>query len=208
MKLVPFIYDDYDDFCANTYLLIDEQNRCVVIDPSKKYDGLKNHIKKNNYQLQAIILTHAHFDHIRGVDILIDEFHVPLYAGAEEISSLSSIYENGSSMFDIPVIVNAKATPLYNGDSLHLIDEDIKVIATHNIDAILKLKLRITLLKESLKLLPNILNIFMNLIASFLVVSRNSIIIYYNHTFFHSVNYLFVMGSHNYCSSYLFIYFF
>ena len=39
MKIIPFIYKDIDDLCANTYILIDNSNNCVVIDPSKEYDG-------------------------------------------------------------------------------------------------------------------------------------------------------------------------
>ena len=37
IKVVPFIYEDLDDLFAHTYLLIDEDNCCVVIDPAKDY---------------------------------------------------------------------------------------------------------------------------------------------------------------------------
>ena len=34
IKVVPFIYEDLDDLYANTYILIDDNNGCVVIDPA------------------------------------------------------------------------------------------------------------------------------------------------------------------------------
>ena len=45
IKVVPFIYEDLDDLYANTYLLSDSSNNCLVIDPAKKYLGLVNYIK-------------------------------------------------------------------------------------------------------------------------------------------------------------------
>ena len=47
MKVIPFIYNDEDDLIANTYIVIDN-NECVVIDPSKAYEGIAQYIKKNN----------------------------------------------------------------------------------------------------------------------------------------------------------------
>ena len=36
IKVIPFIYEDLDDLYANTYVLIDEKNECVVVDPPRK----------------------------------------------------------------------------------------------------------------------------------------------------------------------------
>ena len=84
MKIIPFIYDDEDDLFANTYVLIDSDNNCVVIDPSKQYCGIINYIQKNHLSLKGILLTHGHYDHIRGVDLLVNEFNVPVFIGFEE----------------------------------------------------------------------------------------------------------------------------
>ena len=63
IKVVPFIYEDLDDLYANTYVLIDNQNNCVVVDPAKDYLGLVNYIEKQQLSLKAIPLTHGHADH-------------------------------------------------------------------------------------------------------------------------------------------------
>ena len=47
IKVIPFIYEDLDDLYANTYVLVDSQNQCVVIDPSKPNQSIVNYIKKN-----------------------------------------------------------------------------------------------------------------------------------------------------------------
>ena len=76
IKVVPFIYEGVDELYANTYLLIDSDNNCVVIDPAKEYPGIVNYIKKNELNLKAILLTHGHVDHMRGVDVLVESANV------------------------------------------------------------------------------------------------------------------------------------
>ena len=78
IKVVPFIYEEDDGLFANTFLLCDQENNCVVIDPSKEYLGIVNYIKKNKLNLKAVLLTHGHIDHMRGVDLLVKTFNAPL----------------------------------------------------------------------------------------------------------------------------------
>ena len=123
-KVIPFIYEDYDDLYANTYLLIDEDNNCVVIDPAKAYDGLVNYIRKNELILKAVLLTHGHADHIRGVDTLVDAFNVPTYIGFDDLDMLTDTFLNCSEFIDDNVVVKAKADTLADKDVLHLLKED------------------------------------------------------------------------------------
>jgi len=58
----------------NTYLITDPDNKkAVVIDPSAPSRELLSEIIENSLTLEAILLTHAHFDHIGGVNWLIRE---------------------------------------------------------------------------------------------------------------------------------------
>ena len=129
-KVIPFIYEDFDDLYANTYLLIDEDNNCVVIDPAKAYDGLVNYIKKNELTLKAVLLTHGHADHIRGVDTLVEAFNIPTYIGFDDLDMLTDTFLNCSELIDDDVVVKAKADTLADKDVFHLLKEDIQVIAT------------------------------------------------------------------------------
>ena len=130
VKVVPFIYDSLDELYANTYVLIDEDKNCVVIDPAKNNESLVNYIKKNNLSLKAVLLTHGHVDHMRGVDPLIDAFNVPLYIGFDDEDKLKDTYANCSLFLNENVIVKAKATTIADQEVLHLLSEDIICIHT------------------------------------------------------------------------------
>ena len=130
IKVVPFIYEDLDDLYANTYVLIDSQNQCVVIDPSKPNQSIINYIKKNNLSLKAVLITHGHIDHMRGADIIVDEFHCPLFIGFYDFDKLSNPYGNCSMLLGKRMVVKAKAETLSDKQVLKLLDEDILAIET------------------------------------------------------------------------------
>ena len=129
-KVIPFVYEDQDELYANTYVLIDDDKDCVVIDPAKAYDGLVNYIKKNELTLKAVLLTHGHVDHIRGVDTLVSAFNVPVYVGFDDLDMLNDTFLNCSEFLGESVIVKSKAETIADKDVLHLLKEDIQVIAT------------------------------------------------------------------------------
>ena len=130
ISVVPFIYESNDELYANTYVLIDENKACVVIDPGKVYDGLVNYIKKNELALKAILLTHGHVDHIRGVDTLVEAFHAPIYIGFDDLDMLQDTFANCSEFLGEKVVVNTKAETLADKEVLYFLSEDINVIAT------------------------------------------------------------------------------
>ena len=130
MKIVPFYYEDIDDLIANCYVAIDEDNACVVVDPSKDYDGIVKYIKKNKLTLKGVLLTHGHFDHFRGVDRLIDEFHCPLFIGFYDSDMIKTPELNCSVMVGEEFLVKSKAQAVSEGEILHLLKEDLKVIET------------------------------------------------------------------------------
>lgn len=130
IKVIPFYYDDYDDLFANTYVLIDTNNFAIVIDPGKDYDGLVNYIKKNNLSLKGILLTHGHFDHIRGVDRLVKEFNVPTYISFVEEDFFINPHLNYSRYMSEEYVLNVKPMTLSDGEVLKLLNEDILCIST------------------------------------------------------------------------------
>lgn len=88
---------------TNCYLVINEETKqTVVIDPAACPSYLMGHMKSEELQVEAILLTHGHFDHIMGIDDLRREFPVPVYVheGDRETLldpalNLSSSYTNG-----------------------------------------------------------------------------------------------------------------
>ena len=128
IQVVPFIYEDLDDLYANTYILIDDNKQCVVIDPAKSNQSINIYIKKNELQLKAVLLTHGHIDHMRGSDVIVNEFKCPLYIGFYDMDKLSNPYSNCSMFLGSEMIINAKADSLSDKQVLKLLDEDIQVI--------------------------------------------------------------------------------
>ena len=130
IKVVPFIYEDLDDLYANTYVLIDDNKNCVVIDPAKDYPGLVNYIKKNELTLKAVLLTHGHVDHMRGADTLVDAFNASLFIGFDDEDKLTDTYANCGFFLGENTTVKSKANTLADNEVLHLLSEDINVIHT------------------------------------------------------------------------------
>ena len=131
MKIITFTYDDYFDLTANCYLLINDSKECIVIDFGKEDEQVVNYIKENNLKLEAVLLTHGHFDHIKGVDYLLNNFSVPVYIHELDKEFLTDVRLNGSNRFSRKdVVVNAKPILLKDGQVLKLIGSDIKVIHT------------------------------------------------------------------------------
>ena len=131
MKVVSFIYEeDIDELCANTYILIDSFNSCVVIDPSKDNDKIVNYINKNKLNLKAILITHSHVDHFRGAKVLIDTYNVPFYIGFNDEPALKDEYLNCSSLLNEHTILEVSPISVSEKDTINVLEEEIKVIDT------------------------------------------------------------------------------
>ena len=91
---------------VNTYLLWNDDH-VLVIDPGSKSLRLQEAIDKRNGIVDGIVLTHAHFDHIAGVDTLVNKYHCPLYMNDLDIPLLTDPQLNFS--IGDPIIVHTKA---------------------------------------------------------------------------------------------------
>lgn len=93
----------FNPFQENTYLIINEKKDCWIVDPGMydvaEYQQLTNYISHHQLKPQAIINTHAHIDHIFGVQRLKKEFSISF-----------SIHEK-----DLPVLQNAVGSAMMFG---------------------------------------------------------------------------------------------
>lgn len=51
----------------------------VVVDPAGDMEDMLAEIHAHKFQPSAILLTHSHFDHVEGVDMLIQKYKIPVY---------------------------------------------------------------------------------------------------------------------------------
>ena len=57
----------------NTYYLEGEKN-LIVVDPGSHWDAIRQTIEKINKPICAILLTHAHYDHIMSLDLVRETY--------------------------------------------------------------------------------------------------------------------------------------
>lgn len=130
MKVETFSYNIPDELAANTYIISDLHNNALVIDPSVDYDGILLYLEKHNLCLKGILLTHGHFDHIRGVKRLYEKYNVPVYIHHFDECLLIDSHKNCSNSFSEEIIINIKPELISDGDVINLLDESIKVMHT------------------------------------------------------------------------------
>lgn len=99
---------------ANCYLVM-ENHHALIIDPADILSNLDEILNQNDCTLDAIVLTHAHFDHISGVDKIVNKFGCDVYLNPNEFDFLLDPDLNSSSAFYMDVTCNANAKPLIEG---------------------------------------------------------------------------------------------
>lgn len=115
---------------TNCYLVQNENTKeCILIDPAVCKESLVRHIKEQGLKLQAILLTHGHFDHIMGIDGFQKEFPVPVYAHEEEKALLNDASLNSSSTYGAGYTFSG-AEYVADKEVLKLAGMDIEVIYT------------------------------------------------------------------------------
>lgn len=69
-------------FAENTYLLT-RQEEALVVDPGfnsdEEYNRIKSRIEGEKLELKAVVLTHAHVDHVLGLHRVLDDYDVPVF---------------------------------------------------------------------------------------------------------------------------------
>ncbi|MEQ9309925.1 MAG: MBL fold metallo-hydrolase [Balneolaceae bacterium] len=100
MKIKKF---EVGPFLENTYLLSKEDSS-IIIDPGfsneSEFHALKDHLKEAGTELRAVVLTHAHVDHVLGLQRLLKEFEIPVYLNIEDLF-LWENFGNQATMFGL-----------------------------------------------------------------------------------------------------------
>ncbi|WP_373774458.1 MBL fold metallo-hydrolase [Streptococcus ferus] len=82
----------------NTYLISNDQ-AVLVVDPGSNGQNILAKLQDINKPVAAILLTHAHYDHIMSVDLVRQAFnHPPVYIAEKEASWLGSPLDNLSGL--------------------------------------------------------------------------------------------------------------
>lgn len=101
----------------NTYLLVNEQ-AIIVVDPGSDVDDIQAKITALCKPVVAILLTHAHYDHIMGLESIRSTFgRPPVYISDKEASWLYSPKDNLSGLKrhdDLQDVISQPADDVYD----------------------------------------------------------------------------------------------
>jgi glyoxylase-like metal-dependent hydrolase (beta-lactamase superfamily II) len=110
----PFYKNGFVVGCART-------REGVIIDPGDEVDGLLASVRDHDLEIKYILLTHAHIDHITGVDTAKNAVDAPVYLHKDDLFLYNSVEQQGAKFgFKVrrqpPIDVFYDLTPIYFGD--------------------------------------------------------------------------------------------
>ena len=100
MKLkLKFKKFSFNPFQENTFILFDESNECIIIDPGcytkKEQEILKTYIDDNKLKPVKLINTHCHIDHILGNLFVNTNWGVSVYMHKLDVALLDKSFKCG-----------------------------------------------------------------------------------------------------------------
>lgn len=127
----------YSRFAANTFVLYNDKNEGVLIDPGYNRENcLIDHLNKIGKEIKAILITHGHVDHIFALNDVLKLYpNAKVYISEEDKDFLENPRLNLSDeytddYFKICTFVPKSLTLVNDNDIIKECNFDIKVIAT------------------------------------------------------------------------------
>lgn len=115
---------------TNCYLIYREGSKDVIfVDPADHGDQIYRKMTEKGFRIQAILLTHAHFDHMWGANDLRKLTGAKIYALEEERVLCESARANVSDMAGRACTIRPNVY-VKDGDQLTQADVTFQVIAT------------------------------------------------------------------------------
>lgn len=121
----------FNEFQENTYILFDETQECVIIDPGcyspADRKELTEFISSHNLKPVKLLNTHCHIDHILGNDFVMDKYALPLHLHQDELFTYKDTARwtalFGIPSFDIPentIFIDEKNTINFGNSKLEI----------------------------------------------------------------------------------------
>lgn len=122
----------FNPFSENTYLVFNENKKGFIIDPGnwneKETVILQKFIEDKGISIQNILLTHAHIDHVLGLQWAFDIYNVSVKMHQEEKEILDRNPMSARNYgFDFKPFFG-EIEFLNEGDSLFLDEDELKVL--------------------------------------------------------------------------------
>lgn len=126
-KIGRMVLGSYQTNCYFIYR--EDEKRALVVDPADQGAKIYDALQRNGIAVEAILLTHGHFDHIWGTKELREAAGVKLYALDVEKALCEDAHNNVSDMTGRPYTVTPDEY-LRDGQELTLAGIRFQVLAT------------------------------------------------------------------------------
>lgn len=121
---------------TNCYILMD-QGHALIIDPGAPIQDLDAILDAHQCQLDAICLTHAHFDHIGGIPSILEKYPVDVYVHPKEVSFFADTKLNVSQAFMQPFSFACEPKALKEGkQTIGSFDLDVLYTPGHSVGSL------------------------------------------------------------------------
>lgn len=115
----------------NTYVVGDENtNKCIVVDPGANFIDIMNFVKRKNLNIEYVVLTHGHGDHITNVLKLKEATNAQIVAHEDEKEILQDKKKNLSASLPSNTVELDADIYVKDNDILKVGDMKLKFIHT------------------------------------------------------------------------------
>jgi hydroxyacylglutathione hydrolase len=125
---------EFSPIQENTYILYNEFNDCIIIDPGCYYDAEKDQLvaflAENKLKPTMLINTHCHLDHVFGNKFIAEKYSLTLQMHENEIPVLAFASTSGL-MYNLP-FDNYEGDFIYlnDGDTIKLGEDELQILLT------------------------------------------------------------------------------
>jgi hydroxyacylglutathione hydrolase len=130
MKIKTFVFNPFQE---NTFILYDNTGECAIVDPGCNSDRenliLTTFIESNKLKPVYLLLTHAHIDHILGVNFVSEKYGLVPYLHPADLFLFTSGV-SVSEMYGLDFIAPPDVTREINDNSVFKLGES-KLISIH-----------------------------------------------------------------------------
>jgi len=132
MKIKSFTFNPFEE---NTYVIYDNSNKCIIIDPGcyteDEKKTLRNFIDNEKLEPVKLINTHCHIDHILGNKFVHEQWGVELYMHRKDATLLKNS-EDIAKMYGFRdyVIYSSQKHFLNEGDRFTFGESHLEILFT------------------------------------------------------------------------------
>lgn len=132
--MIEIKYFTFNPFQENTYLLINDKNDCIIIDPGCYFENerkeLLDYIANRQLKVARLLNTHCHIDHVFGNKLVARTYGVGLEIHPDEQPVLDRASEV-ASMFNVAFEPSvAPAAFLKEGGTIKFGDDELDILLT------------------------------------------------------------------------------